>query len=77
MTIWKDLKKGTVRNKMLTIREILFGLVMIVITVTAVVLLISIIFDHRSKEEIIRQMEKPYKTFKVEGNRVTRGYQYE
>lgn len=62
---------------MLTIQEILFGLVIIVITVTAIVLLISIIFDHRRKEEIIRQVEERFKTFKVEGNRVTVSYRYE
>lgn len=62
---------------MLTIREILFGLVMIVIIVVSIFLLISIIFDHRKKKNVIQQIKNRAKTFKVEGNRATRSYQYE
>lgn len=62
---------------MLTIREILFGLVMIVIIVVSIFLLISIIFDHRKKKNVIQQIKNRAKIFKVEGNRATRSYQYE
>lgn len=62
---------------MLTIREILFILVMIVVIVTAIFLLISIIFDQRKKKEVIQQIKERAKTFKVEGNRATENYQYE
>ena len=62
---------------MLTIQEILFGLVMIIITAVAIFLLISIIFDCHKKNEVIQQIEKHTKTFKIERNRATSNYQYE
>lgn len=62
---------------MLTIREILFGLVLIVIVVVSIFLLISIIFDHRKKKKVIQQIKARAKTFKVEGNCATRSYRYE
>lgn len=62
---------------MLTIQEILFGLVMIIIITISIFLLISIIFDHHKKNEVIQQMKEHTKIFKVEGNRATSNYQYE
>ena len=62
---------------MLTLQEILFGLVMIIIIVVSLFLMISIIFSHHKKEEVIQQMKKHTKIFKIEGNRATSNYQYE
>lgn len=59
---------------MLTIREVLFGLAMLVIIVVSIFLLISIIFDHRKKKNVIQQIKARAKTFKVEGNRAKRSY---
>lgn len=62
---------------MLTLQEILFGLVMIIIIVVSLFLMISIISDHHKKEEVIQQMKKHTKTFKSEINSATSNYQYE
>lgn len=62
---------------MLTIQEILFGIIIIVITITAIFLLISILFDHRKKKEAIQQIKAHVKVFKVEKTDATRSYQYE
>ena len=62
---------------MLTIQEILFSLVMIIITVVAIFLVISIIFNRHEKNEVIQQMKEHTKTFKIERNRAISNYQYE
>lgn len=62
---------------MLTIPEMIFALVMVVIIAIAIFLLISIIFGHHEKEEFIRQIKKRSKTFKIEKSYPIKGYQYE
>lgn len=62
---------------MLTLQEILFCLAMAIIIAVSIVLLISIIFDHHKKNEVIQQMKEHTKTFKIERNRTTNNYQYE
>lgn len=62
---------------MLTLQEILFGLVMIIIITISIFLLISIIFGNRKKNEVIQQMKGHTKTFKIERNHATNNYQYE
>lgn len=62
---------------MLTITEMIFGLIIIVIIVAAIFLLIGIIFSHPEREVSIRQIKEHNKTFKIEKDYPIRSYQYE